>query len=118
MVIFERDNKAEDRRDYMRFNIQVKAIYQSDLGAKCFGVTENISSSGLLLNVTKSSEADDLVPGDVGSVAIMSEMDGKLVPLVLKCKLVHIGENGMGIYFKKNNINTMAMLEQFMMRSL
>lgn len=118
MVIFERDNKVEDRRDYMRFNIQVKAVYQSDSGAKCFGKTVNISSSGLLLDVTKSQEADELVPGDVGSVAIMSEMDGKLVPLVLKCKMVHVGGNGMGLYFKDNNINTMAMLEQFMMNSL
>lgn len=102
----------------MRFNIQVKAVYQSDLGAKCLGKTENVSSSGLLLNVTRSQGADDLVVGDTGSVAIMADLDGKQTPLILKCKVVHIGDNGVGIYFKKNNVNTMAMLEQFMMYSL
>ncbi len=102
----------------MRFNIKVKAVYQSDGGAKCLGVTENISSSGLLFNITKSQGADELDVGDTGSIAIMADVDGKQTPLVLKCEIVHIGDKGIGINFKKSNINAMAMLEQFIMRSL
>ncbi len=102
----------------MRFNIQVKAVYQSDSGAKCLGNTENISSSGLLFIITRSQGADDLAIGDVGSVAIMADLDGKQTPLVLKSEVVHIGENGIGLNFKSNNVNAMAMLEQFIMYSL
>ncbi|THB74054.1 MAG: PilZ domain-containing protein [Gammaproteobacteria bacterium] len=118
MVIFERDSRPEDRRNDMRFAIKVKAVYQSDSGAKCLGLTENISSSGLLFNITQSQGADDLAEGDTGSIAIMADIDGKQTPLVLKCEIVHIGENGIGFNFKNSNINTMAMLEQFIMCSL
>ncbi len=118
MVIFDRDNRGEDRRNDMRFSIKVKAVYQSDAGAKCLGLTDNISSSGALFNITKSQGADDLIEGDVGSIAIMIDLDGKQVPLVLRCEIVHIGERGIGLNFQKSNINAMAMLEQFIMRSL
>ena len=118
MVIFDREARADDRRNDMRFKIKVKAVYQSDKGAKCLGMTENISSSGLLFNITQSQGADDLTEGDIGSIAIMADIDGKQTPLVLKCEIVHIGERGIGINFKNSNINAMAMLEQFIMNSL
>jgi hypothetical protein len=118
MVYFKREEKVEDRRADLRFPIKVKAAIKGANGLQCLGVTENISTSGTLIKVSQSTNADNLQMGDAVSLALMVGVSGHASPIVCQCKVMHLCGRGIGLRFQTLSADALERLEQLIMSNL
>lgn len=118
MVVFKKERSVEDRRGDLRFPIKVKAALKGDGGLKCLGMTENLSTTGALFNITQSTNADDLQEGQMCSFALMLTLDGQHSPVVFNSRVMHISDRGIGVQFISGEESSMEMLEAYMVTQL
>ncbi|KPA15331.1 Type IV pilus assembly PilZ domain protein [Candidatus Magnetomorum sp. HK-1] len=86
-----------EKRKHARLNIQLEAKIEDKNGNFYHGKTHNISFGGLFIKVSPIT----LEKGDDCNITLLlnKEEAENVIPLIFKCKIVHVREKGYGVQY-------------------